>query len=76
MSPEHVTGSVLDHKDGGTLVAYPVSHLLQGPRVGVAAVQEPPVLPVLQQQICVDEQDGSIVKTCAVFLSSKISIML
>ena len=72
MSSKHMTRSVPDHNDGGALVAYPVCHFLQGPGVGVAGVEEPPVLPVLQQQVCVDEQDGGIVQTGAILLMIKV----
>ena len=34
----------------------------------LGAVEEPPVLPVLQQEVGVDEQDGRIVQTGAVLL--------
>ena len=36
--------------------------------MGLRAVEEPPVLPVLQQQVGVDEQDRGVVQAGAVLL--------
>ena len=48
----------LDDKDGGSVVADPWGHLGQALVVRGGGVEEPPVLPVLQQQVGVDEQDA------------------
>ena len=69
MSTKHVTISVLDNHDGGALVGYLGHHLLQAAPMGEGGVEEPPVLPVLQQQVAVQEQDGSIIQTTAVLLN-------
>ena len=71
MGPEHVSLRVLHHEDGGALVADAAGHLLQGPAVRLRGEEEPPVCSVLQQQVGVDEEDGRVVETGAVFLNYK-----
>ena len=48
----------LDDEDVGSVVADPWGHLGQALVVRGRGVEEPPVLPVLQQQVGVDEQDA------------------
>ena len=48
----------LDDKDGGSVVADPWGHLGQALVVRGRGVEEPPILPVLQQLVGVDEQDA------------------
>ena len=71
VGPEHSPLRVLHHQDGRAPVADPAGHLLQRPLVGLGGEEEPPVSPVLQQQVGVDEEDGRVVKTGAVFLEYK-----
>ena len=71
MGPEHVSLRVLHHQYGGALVADAAGHLLQGPAVRLCGEEEPPVCSVLQQQVGVDEEDGRVVETGAVFLNYK-----
>ena len=68
MGSKHVPLRVLHHQDGRTLVTDPAGHLLQRPPVGLSGEEKPPVRPVLQQQVGVDEEDGRVVKTGAVLL--------
>ena len=69
MSTKHVTISVLDHHDGGALVRYLGHHLIQAAAMGEGGVEEPPVLPVLQQEVAVQEQDRGVVQAAAVLLN-------
>ena len=39
--------------------------------MGLGGEKEPPVGPVLQQQVGVDEEDGGVIKTGAVLLKIK-----
>ena len=48
----------LDDEDGGSVVADPWGHLGQAIVVRGRGVEEPPILPVLQQLVGVDEQDA------------------
>ena len=84
MCPEHVARAVPHHQHRGALVTHPGNQLLtgviisvtnfiymsylQGARVCLRAVEEAPVLPVLQQQGSVDEEDRGVVQTRAVLL--------
>ena len=68
VGPEHSALAVLHHQDGRTLVTDPAGHLLQRPPVGLSGEEKPPVRPVLKQQVGVDEEDGRVVQTGAVFL--------
>ena len=71
MGPEHSALAVLHHQDGGPLVTDPAGHLLQRPPVALSGEEKSPVCPVLQQQVGVDEEDGRVVETGAVFLNYK-----
>ena len=73
MGPEHVSLNVLHHQYGGALVADAAGHLLQGPAMRLRGEEEPPVGPVLQQQVGVDEQDGRVIKTGAVLLKLELT---
>ena len=71
VGPEHLPLRVLHHQDGRALVADPAGQLLQWPAMGLGREKEPPVGPVLQQQVGVDEEDGGVIKTGAVLLKIK-----
>ena len=76
MGSEHSPLAVLHHQDGRALVTDPLGHLLQRPPVGLSGEEKPPVSSVLQQQVRVDEEDGRVVQTGAVFLKYKNRIVL
>ena len=56
---KHIPFCVLHHEDGGALVANPAGHFPQALVMLFGGVKEPPVLPVLQQQVGVDEEDAA-----------------
>merc|ERR1712107_259000 len=66
VSPEHIAFSDFNNQNCGSLVTNPLCHLLESSGVFGSTVKESPVLSVLQQQVGVDEEDGSIVKTSTV----------
>ena len=73
MGPEHLPLPVLHHQDGRAPVTDPAGQLLQRPPVGLRGEEEPPVGPVLQKQVGVDEQDGRVIKTGAVLLKLELT---
>ena len=55
---KHIPLGVLHHEDGGALVAHPARNFRQALVMLFGRVEEAPVLPVLQEQVGVDEEDA------------------
>ena len=69
MSTKHVSFSVLDNKNSGTLVADFGHHLLEALGMRKCWIKESPILSVFQQEVAIQKQNCSIIQTTAVILN-------